>query len=77
MDAVEKLIHDEKKQAMYEEESLADLLFDEEYGNLNNAEQCDSCLYERVICLQEGECLLHKQKQVKENSYESKSKERC
>lgn len=52
MDAIEKLIHDEKKQAMYEEESLADLLFDEEYGNLNNAEQCDSCLYERVICLQ-------------------------
>ena len=30
MDAIEKLIHDEKKQAMYEEESLADLLFDKE-----------------------------------------------
>ena len=36
---------------------------DEEYRNLNNADQCDSCLYERVICLQEGTCLLHKQKQ--------------
>ena len=30
MDTIEKLIHEEKKQAMYEEESLADLLFDEE-----------------------------------------------
>ena len=30
MDAIEKLIHEEKKQAMYEEESLADLLFDKE-----------------------------------------------
>lgn len=30
MDAIEKLIHDEKKQAMYEEESLVDLLFDKE-----------------------------------------------
>lgn len=42
---------------------------DEEYINLNNAEQCDSCLYERVICLQEGACLLCKQKKVKENIY--------
>ena len=30
MDAIEKLIHDEKKQAMYEEEFLADMLFDKE-----------------------------------------------
>ena len=30
MDVIEKLIHDEKKQAMYEEESLADMLFDKE-----------------------------------------------
>lgn len=29
MDAIEKLIYDEKKQVMYEEESLADLLFDD------------------------------------------------
>ena len=30
MDVIKKLIHDEKKQAMYEEESLADMLFDKE-----------------------------------------------
>ena len=30
MDVIEKMIHDEKKQAMYEEESLADMLFDKE-----------------------------------------------
>ena len=30
MDSIEKMIHDEKKQAMYEEESLVDLLFDKE-----------------------------------------------
>ena len=30
MDGIEKLIHDEKRQAMYEEESLADMLFDKE-----------------------------------------------
>ena len=30
MDAIEKLIHDEKIQAMYEEESLADMLFNKE-----------------------------------------------
>ena len=30
MDVIEKLIHDEKRQAMYEEESLADMLFDKE-----------------------------------------------
>ena len=30
MDSIEKMIYDEKKQAMYEEESLVDLLFDKE-----------------------------------------------
>ena len=30
MDVIEKLIHYEKKQAMYEEESLADMLFNKE-----------------------------------------------
>lgn len=30
MDAIEKLIHDEKRHAMYEEGSLADMLFDKE-----------------------------------------------
>ena len=30
MDAIEKLMHNEKKQSMYEEESLADMLFDKE-----------------------------------------------
>lgn len=30
MDPITKAIHDEKKQAMYEEESLADLLFEKE-----------------------------------------------
>jgi hypothetical protein len=30
MDAIEKLINEEKKQAMYEEECLADQLFDME-----------------------------------------------
>ena len=30
MDAIDKLIHDEKKDAIFEEESLADMLFDKE-----------------------------------------------
>ena len=30
MDVIEKLIHEEKKQVIYEEECLADLLFDKE-----------------------------------------------
>ena len=30
MDTIEKLIHDEKKHAMYKEESLSDMLFDKE-----------------------------------------------
>lgn len=42
--------------------------------NLNNTEQCDSCLYERVICLQEGECLLHKLKIVEDNNKYGKNK---
>jgi hypothetical protein len=44
-----------------------------ECRNFNSVEQCDSCLFERVICLQEGECLLHKQICIKESCYESKS----
>ena len=40
-------------------------MFEEECENFNNAKECDSCLFERVICLQEGECLLRKEKQLK------------
>ena len=41
-------------------------MFEENRENLNSAKECDSCLFERVICLQEGECLLHKQEQLNE-----------
>lgn len=37
----------------------------DENNNLNSAEECSSCLYERAICLQEGECLLHKLEEAK------------
>lgn len=37
-----------------------------ENNNLDTAEECGSCSFERVICLQEGECLLHKLEELQE-----------
>jgi len=31
--------------------------------NLQNGDKCQSCTFERVICLQEGKCLLELQKE--------------
>lgn len=33
-------------------------MFEEEYENLHSGNECDSCLYEKVLCLQEGTCLM-------------------
>lgn len=37
----------------------------DENNNLNSGEECQSCLYERVLCLQEGACILEKIRNAK------------
>lgn len=33
-------------------------MFEEECENLHSGKECDSCLFEKVLCLQEGTCLM-------------------
>lgn len=42
-----------------------DMDYDKSNENLRNGSECQSCTFERVICLQEGKCLLELQKLYK------------
>lgn len=39
------------------------LFYEDETENLSNALECQSCCYERALCLQEGKCLMYLQEE--------------
>lgn len=41
----------------------------EEDKNINSADECQSCLFERAICIQKGECLLYLLEQIKKKKF--------
>lgn len=41
-------------------------MFNEEQNSIENVrDNCDSCLYEKVVCMQFGVCLLDEQESIK------------